>query len=110
MPEQTALGILHDVEKIIGIEILTNHSYGQSTDEFRLEAVLHKVLRRHVLEQFVVHHLNWLRAESDLTVPDAPCHLFLQLFKRATHHEQNVPSVDRLASCFAAPLKFERSL
>ena len=60
-----------------------------------------------MLEQLVIHHLNGLRAEPDLTVTDAPRHLFFQLLKRAADDEQNVPGVDRVAFGFAAPLKFE---
>src|SRR4029450_13559333 len=55
LPEQTALGILHDVEQILRVEILTDDAYGQTPDEFRLETILDEVLRGHVLEQLVIH-------------------------------------------------------
>ena len=87
LPEQTALGIFHNVEKIFRIELLTNHAHRQATDELRLETVLDEIVRRDVLEQFVVHHLNWLRAKPDLAVSHTSRHLFFQLFKRAAHHK-----------------------
>jgi hypothetical protein len=110
LPKQTALGILHDVEKIIRVEFLTDYAHGQSPNEFRLEAVLDEVLCRDVLEQFVVHHLKRLRAEADLTVTDTPRYLFFQLLKRAAYHEENVAGIDRIAFGFAASLKLERRL
>src|SRR5207302_10006593 len=64
LPEQTALGIFHDVEKIIGVEILTNHTHRQPPDEFRLEPVLNKILSGYVLEELIVHHLNRLGPKS----------------------------------------------
>src|SRR6266700_2850132 len=107
LPEQTALGILHDVEKIVCVEVLTNHSHRQPADEFRLEPVLNKILSGYVLEELIVHHLNRLGPKSYLCLPNASRHLFFQLLKRTAHHEENVPRVDRLAFCLAAPLKFE---
>src|SRR5919198_1007909 len=66
LPKQTPLGILHNVEKVIRIQVFTDHAHRQSADEFRLEAVFDKILRRYMLEQFVVHHLNRFCAKSDL--------------------------------------------
>src|SRR4029079_15293130 len=106
MPRQK----LHGVEQIVGVEFLTDDAHRQTPDEFRLESVLDEVLRGDVLEQLVVHDANWLRAESDLTVPNATRYLFFQLFKCAAHDEQNVPGVNGVAFGFSAPLKFERRL
>ena len=61
-------------------------------------------------KQLVVHHLNRFGAKSNLTVPDATRHLFLQFLKRAADYEQNVPGVDRLTFGLATPLKLERRL
>src|SRR6266550_8490982 len=102
--------MFHYFEEIVGVEIFTNHSHRQPADELRLESVLDEIVSRHVLEQFVVHHLNWLRAESDLPVPDTARHLFLQFPKCAADNEQDMAGVDRLAFCFAAPLEFECGL
>src|SRR5262249_59964966 len=85
LPEQTALGILHNVEKIISIEVLTHHAYWQAPDEFRLEPVFDKILRGDVLKQFVVHHLNRLGAEPDLAVADTSCHVLVPRLKRASN-------------------------
>jgi len=73
--------------------VLTDDAYGQTPDEFRLEPILDEVLRGHVLEQFVIHHLNGAAPEPDLTVTDAPRHLFFQLLKTRADDEQNVPGV-----------------
>src|SRR6266850_7676435 len=51
LPEQTALGILHNVEQILRVEVLTDDAYRQTPDEFRLKPILQEVLRGHVLEQ-----------------------------------------------------------
>ena len=102
--------MLHDVEQIIGVEVLTNHAHRQPADKLRLEPVLDEILRRHMLKELVVHHLNRFGLKSYLSLPNAPRHLFLQLFECAAHHEENVPGIDRLALGFAAPLKLERSL
>jgi len=110
LPEQTALGTLHDVKKIIGVEVLTNDAHRQASDKFRLKPVLDEILRRHVLEELIVHHLNRFGPKSYLSLPDAPRHLLLQLFKRAAYDEQDVAGIDRFAFCFATPLKLERSL
>src|SRR6266513_2395966 len=110
LPEQTALGILHDVEKVIRVEFFANYTHRQAPNEFRLEPVLDEILRRDVLEQLVVHHLNWLRAEPDLAMTNAPGHLLFQFFECAAYHKKNVAGIDRIASGFAASLEFERRL
>src|SRR5439155_10076352 len=107
LAKQTALGIFHDVEEIIGVEIFTHNAHRQPADKFRLEAVLDEILCRDVLEQFVVHHLNWLGSKPYLCLPDPTRHLLLQLFERAADDKENMAGVDCLAFCFAAPLEFE---
>ena len=51
--------------------------------------------------------MNRLCAEADLSLPDAPGDLFLQLLESAADHEENVPRVNRLAFRLAASLKLE---
>src|SRR4029077_16471585 len=43
LPEQTSLGILHDVEKVIAIQVFTHDAHWQSTDEFRFESIFDKI-------------------------------------------------------------------
>src|SRR5205814_1321781 len=70
LPEQTPLGMLHDVEQIIGVEVLTNHAHRQPADKLRLEPVLDEILRRHMLKELVVHHLNRFGLKSYLSLPN----------------------------------------
>src|SRR5260370_25820350 len=70
-----------------------NEADREGRDEFRFEAVLHKILRRDVLKQFVVHHLDRLRPKTDLSLTHAPCDLLFQFFKRAADDEKNVAVV-----------------
>src|SRR6184192_110834 len=63
-----------------------------------------------VLKQFVVHHLDRLRPETDLSLTDAPRDLLFQFFKRAADDEKNVAGVDRLALGFALSLELKSCL
>ena len=110
MAQQTAFRKFHDLEKIVRVEIEADDAHRQTSDKLRFEPVLDKIFRGHVLKQFVVHYLHGLGPETDLSLTHAPGHLFLQFFKRAADHEQNVASVDRLPFCFAFALKLERRL
>src|SRR5207249_10774563 len=76
LPKQTSLGIFHDLEEIIRVEVLADHAHGQTSDEFRLESVLDKILSSNVLKQLVVHHLHRRSAKSDLALSDAPGYVF----------------------------------
>src|SRR6266480_3176032 len=97
MAKQTPFRKRHHLEQIVGVEIETDYAHRQTTDEFRLEAVLDKILRRDVLKQFVVHYLDRLGPETNLSLSHAPRHLLLQFLKRAAHDEKNVAGVNPLA-------------
>src|SRR5947208_12288895 len=107
LPEEAALGILHDVEKVIRVEFFANYTHRQAPNKFRLEPVLDEILRGNMLEQFVIHHFNGLRAEPDLAMTNAPSHLLFQFFECAAYHKKNVARIDRVAPGFAASLEFE---
>ena len=63
-----------------------------------------------MLEELVVHHLNWLSLESDLPLPHPTRDLLLQLFERAAHYKKNVPGVNGFPLRLPTALKFERGL
>ena len=90
LAEDAALGKLHDFVEIVRGQFFADDAHRQAADEFRLEPVFDEILRRDVLEQFVVHHLHRLGTEPDLALREAPRDLLLQALERAAHDKKNV--------------------
>ena len=110
MSKQTAFGIFHDLKEIVRVEVFADHAHRQAADEFRLESVLYKILRRDVLKQLVVHHLNRRGAKPDLALSDTAGDLLFQLPKPAAHLKKNMTRIDGFAFGLATSLKFECGL
>ena len=110
LPQDAALGILHDLVEIIRAQFLANDPDREAADEFRLESVLDEILRPDVLENFVVEHFDRLGLEPDLALGETLRDLCLQALEGAADDKQNVTGADRFAFRFAAFLEFKSGL
>ena len=75
LAENAALGKFHDLVEIIRAQLFADDADRQPADEFRFEPVLDEILRRDVLEHFVIHHLHRLGLEPDLALRETPRNL-----------------------------------
>ena len=68
LPEDAALGILHDLVEIIRGQLFADDADREPADELRLETVFDEILGADVLENFVIEDLDRLGFKTNLAL------------------------------------------
>ena len=104
LADETALGVLHDLEEIAGREHLADDPHGETSDELGLEAEVDEILGDGLARALggFFRSIFSRRDEADRPLTETPVHDLLESGESTADDEKNVARIDRLAGGLAS--------